>query len=50
MTTGGKMTYEKPEVQDYGSLAELTAGQSDGQFTDRDFPVNTPRDELTFSG
>jgi hypothetical protein len=50
MTTGGRMPYEKPAVQDYGSLADLTAGQQDGNFTDRDFPVNTPRDELTFSG
>ena len=44
------MTYEKPKVSDYGTLASLTAGQQDGNFTDRDFPVNTPRDELTFSG
>ena len=43
------MSYEKPEVSDYGTLTSLTAGQSDGNFTDRDFPVNTPRDELTFS-
>lgn len=43
------MQYEKPEVSDYGTLASLTAGTQDGQFTDRDFPVNTPRDELTFS-
>jgi hypothetical protein len=44
------MTYEKPQVVDYGTLTDLTAGQMDGNFTDRDFPVNTPRDELTFSG
>jgi hypothetical protein len=44
------MEYEAPEVVDYGTLAELTAGQSDGRFTDRNFPVDTPRDELTFSG
>ncbi len=43
------MTYEKPEVLDYGTLTSLTAGQEDGNFTDRDFPVNTPRDEITFS-
>jgi hypothetical protein len=43
------MAYEAPAVVDYGTLAELTAGQSDGDYTDRDFPVNTPRDDLTFS-
>jgi hypothetical protein len=44
------MPYEKPEVQDYGSLAELTAAQQTGNFTDRDFPRGTPKDDLTFSG
>lgn len=43
------MNYEAPTVSDYGTLAGLTAGMQDGNFTDRDFPVNTPRDELTFS-
>jgi hypothetical protein len=43
------MQYEKPEIVDYGTLTDLTAGQQDGNFTDRDFPVNTPRDEVTFS-
>jgi hypothetical protein len=44
------MNYEAPEVVDYGTLVDLTAGQTDGNFTDRNFPVDTPRDELTFSG
>lgn len=44
------MTYETPEVHDYGSLTELTAGQQNGNFTDRAFPVDTPRSDLTFSG
>jgi hypothetical protein len=43
------MEYEAPKVVDYGTLAELTAGQSDGDFTDRDFPVHTPKKDLTFS-
>jgi hypothetical protein len=43
------MQYEKPEVVDYGTLTDLTAGQVDGDFTDRDFPVNTPKRDLTFS-
>jgi hypothetical protein len=43
------MDYIKPEIVDYGDLAELTAGLSDGSFTDASFPVNTPKRELTFS-
>jgi hypothetical protein len=43
------MTYEAPTVVDYGTLTELTAGQADGDFTDRAFPVNTPKRDLTFS-
>ena len=41
--------YETPEVEDFGKLEELTAGQQDGDYTDRDFPILTPRPLLTFS-
>jgi hypothetical protein len=44
-----QMRYEAPVVSDYGTLVELTAAQTDGNFTDRDFPVNTPKEDLTFS-
>ena len=43
------MKYQAPKVVDYGTLTDLTAGQSDGNFTDRAFPVNTPKRDLTFS-
>lgn len=43
------MAYETPRVVDYGDLLEMTAGQADGNFTDRTFPVNTPKRDLTFS-
>jgi hypothetical protein len=43
------MAYEAPQVVDYGTLVQLTAGQQDGDFTDRAFPVNTPKRDLTFS-
>ena len=43
------MSYEAPKVVDYGTLTEMTAGQSDGDVTDRDFPANTPKSDLTFS-
>lgn len=43
------MQYTAPKVVDYGTLVELTAGQTDGNFTDRAFPVLTPKKDLTFS-
>ena len=43
------MSYEAPKVVDHGTLVELTAGQADGDATDRAFPVNTPKRDLTFS-
>ena len=43
------MDYTAPAVVDLGTLTELTAAQQDGDFTDRDFPVNTPKKDLTFS-
>lgn len=43
------MKYEPPQVVDYGTLVALTAAQSDGDHTDRDFPAGTPKDDLTFS-
>jgi hypothetical protein len=46
---GGSMTYEAPQVKDYGTLVQLTAGQTSGNFTDKDFPVHTPKQDLTFS-
>jgi hypothetical protein len=43
------MEYEAPEVVDYGTIVELTAGQVQGQETDKAFPAHTPRGDLTFS-
>ncbi len=43
------MAYEAAKVVDYGTLVQLTAGQQDGDYTDRAFPVNTPKRDLTFS-
>jgi hypothetical protein len=45
-----QMTYQAPKVTDYGSLVQLTAGQQNGNFTDRAFPDHTPKQDLTFSG
>jgi hypothetical protein len=44
------MRYEVPKVKDYGTLVQLTAGQTNGNFTDAAFPAGTPKSDLTFSG
>lgn len=41
--------YEAPRVRDYGRLTDITAGQTNGDVTDRDFPAHTPKQALTFS-
>jgi hypothetical protein len=43
------MDYTKPEIVDYGDLAQLTAGTSGGSYLDAAFPRGTPRGDLTFS-
>jgi hypothetical protein len=45
----GAIQYEAPKITDYGSLVELTAANQDGDFTDKSFPVHTPKKDLTFS-
>jgi hypothetical protein len=42
--------YEAPRIEDHGDLTELTSGTSTGEFTDKAFPVHTPKKDLTFSG
>lgn len=44
-----KKAYEAPKLQEIGSVHELTLGNLDGENTDQDFPVNTPKRNLTFS-
>ena len=43
------MEYVKPEVVDYGDLAELTAGTQSGEYLDATFPIGTARGQLGFS-
>jgi hypothetical protein len=43
------MTYETPKIVDFGDLVELTAGFHADNFTDADFPVHTPKNQITFS-
>lgn len=42
--------YEKPKVEDYGDLKDLTAGNKNGNNLDASFPIHTPKKLLTFSG
>ena len=43
------MTYETPEIADYGSLTELTAATGVINHLDADFPSGTLFGDLTFS-
>jgi hypothetical protein len=44
-----KRSYVKPTVTDHGTLRAITAGTKNGNFLDKSFPTNTPKDQLTFS-
>lgn len=44
-----KKEYDPPMLEELGSVAELTLGQSRGMRLDADFPAGTPFGELTFS-
>lgn len=41
--------YTTPKIVDHGTVESITAGASDGDFLDADFPVTTPKKDLTFS-
>lgn len=42
-------TYTRPVLHVQGKLEDMTHGMSDGNALDRDYPVNTPKPQLTFS-
>lgn len=44
-----KKSYNAPTFQDLGSFESLTKAAGMGDFTDAQFPNNTPFSELTFS-
>ena len=46
---GGDVAYHAPQVTDYGTLEQLTAGQSSGNQTDAAFGIGTLKGKLTFS-
>ena len=47
--TNEKRTYEAPVLKVEGKVKDLTLGQADGNFTDKAFPTNTPKPQLTFT-
>jgi hypothetical protein len=49
MQTSG-IEYVAPTIEDHGDLAELTAGNATGEYTDKAFPTHTLQKDLTFSG
>ena len=44
-----KAVYEAPTVAEVGTFEAITQGTQTGNFTDRVFPNDTPRGQLTFS-
>ena len=44
-----KMTYQAPTMRAHGQVEVLTKGGADGAETDKFFPSDTPKGELTFS-
>jgi hypothetical protein len=44
-----ELSYERPEIVDYGDLVELTAEGEDGDCLDASFPAGTKKSLLTFS-
>ena len=49
MNNPTKKAYQTPRVTVHGDATQLTQGTSVGNFTDRVFPADTPRGDLTFS-
>lgn len=44
-----RKSYAQPKLTAYGSVESLTQGLKDGNKTDKVFPSETPKSQLTFS-
>ncbi len=44
-----KKAYNSPRLVIHGDVEKVTQGLSTGNFTDKLFPVDTPKPQLTFS-
>jgi len=49
MPANSEEAYEAPVLRVEGSLLDLTHVLQNGDFTDKDFPIHTPKADLTFS-
>lgn len=49
MQVQDKQAYETPDLEELGSVEDLTLGQSTGWALDADFSAGTPAGDLTFS-
>jgi hypothetical protein len=47
--TANKKPYTQPKLTVYGEVEVLTQGLGLGLFTDKEFPISTPKDDVTFS-
>lgn len=50
VSAGVSFGYQAPTLTVHGTVAEVTGAQAVGMVTDKNFPVNTPAMDLTFSG
>ncbi|MBW4612039.1 MAG: hypothetical protein KME21_01910 [Desmonostoc vinosum HA7617-LM4] len=48
--TFNKKSYTQPQLTVYGEVEVLTKGVGKGESLDKDFPIGTPKGDLTFSG
>lgn len=44
-----KKFYQAPKLVVHGTVAQMTQATGQGNFTDKLFPNNTPKNQLTFS-
>jgi hypothetical protein len=44
-----KKDYSAPALTVFGNATALTQGHANGNYTDKIFPINTPKKDLTFS-
>jgi hypothetical protein len=48
-STTGRGAYSSPTLERLGSLEQVTRGNATGNFTDKAFPIHTPKPQITFS-
>jgi hypothetical protein len=49
MVTNTKIAYEAPSIEKVGDFGSVTLAAGVGDFLDANYPITTPKSELTFS-